>query len=128
MLDNAFDGLDVASRSRAFEQTFWSKVWMSRPWRTRRTQVLLATHRAEEIVDELITVTFLQGTAGPSGTEARNERTGRELVSTAVGGVSTCEPWDVAKQVFNVTAKQHQRFGQKAAYNNKGMRILPIVR
>lgn len=65
VLDNAFDGLDVASRKalaellsatlRGFSQLLVQGVDASA---TARTQVLLLTHRAEEIVDEVSTVSY----------------------------------------------------------------------
>lgn len=68
VLDNAFDGLDVPSRGilkdlvsrtlRGFTQDILVQGISSKA--TARTQVVLTTHRAEEIVDEIDTVAWFK--------------------------------------------------------------------
>ncbi|KAL3917845.1 MAG: hypothetical protein SGILL_004521, partial [Bacillariaceae sp.] len=68
VLDNAFDGLDVPSREilkdlvsrtlKGFTQDILVQGVSSKA--TARTQILLATHRAEEIVDEIDTVGWFE--------------------------------------------------------------------
>ena len=82
VLDNAFDGLDVPSREalkelisttlNGFGQLLVQGVDASA---TAHTQVLMFTHRAEEIVDEIASVSFLGGGVGgtPSGASCRRE-------------------------------------------------------
>ena len=102
VLDNAFDGLDVASREVLKElvsktiRGFRADILVQGVdvKAVARTQVLLATHRAEEIVDDVSTVTVLG--AGPAVAKARNGRTADELISEAVGDAASnmgmCEP------------------------------------
>ena len=82
VLDNAFDGLDVPSREalkelistvlNGFGQLLVQGVDANA---TAHTQVLMFTHRAEEIVDEIASVSFLGGGVGgtPSGASCRRE-------------------------------------------------------
>lgn len=111
VLDNAFDGLDVASRNvlkeivsktiRGFRRSD-ILVQGVNVKAVAHTQVLMATHRAEEIVDEISTITVMKGHLGrPAVTEDRNGRTAGELVLHAVTGedvssvaAAACEPWD----------------------------------
>ncbi|KAG7374589.1 molybdenum ABC transporter ATP-binding protein [Nitzschia inconspicua] len=68
VLDNAFDGLDVPSRNilkdlvsrtlRGFTQDILVQGVSSKA--TARTQIVLMTHRAEEIVDEIDTVAWFE--------------------------------------------------------------------
>jgi molybdate transport system ATP-binding protein len=68
VLDNAFDGLDVPSRDilkdlvsrtlRGFTQDILVQGVSSKA--TARTQIVLMTHRAEEIVDEIDTVVWFE--------------------------------------------------------------------
>lgn len=61
---------------------------------TAHTQVLLATHRPEEIVDEVSTVTILGGEHSAT-TVDRKGRTGSELFQYALGHDHwTEDPWD----------------------------------
>ena len=117
VLDNAFDGLDVPSRAaladllsmtlRGFSELLVQGVEASA---TAHTQVLLVTHRAEEIVDEIATVSCMRAADGAPHpafsdgadahshasdrscpepvaltTEARAGRTGAELMRAAFG-------------------------------------------
>lgn len=103
VLDNAFDGLDVSSRQsladlvsktlRGFRADILVQGVDAK--QTAHTQVLLATHRPEEIVDEVSTVTLLGGDG--SLTMHRNGRTGRELLQAALGHPNWHhDPWDDA--------------------------------
>jgi molybdate transport system ATP-binding protein len=68
VLDNAFDGLDVPSRDilkdlvsrtlRGFTQDILVQGISSKA--TARTQIVIMTHRAEEIVDEIDTVVWIE--------------------------------------------------------------------
>jgi len=92
VLDNAFDGLDVSSREKLKE--ILSK--MLRGFRSdllvqevsakdaARTQILLLTHRAEEIMDEISTVSFIRDGGGV--TQSRSKRTGVQLLNSALIG------------------------------------------
>ena len=109
VLDNAFDGLDVPSRDalkqlisttlNGFGQLLVQGVSASD---TARTQVLLLTHRAEEIVDEISTVSYaVRGGDGEAGggaaggrmagggaavhTESRDGRAARLLMKSSLG-------------------------------------------
>ncbi|KAL7539333.1 hypothetical protein ACHAWF_006377 [Thalassiosira exigua] len=96
ILDNAFDGLDVAGRQGL--QDIIERVLMGFRMDilvqgvgdakdTARTQVLLLTHRPEEIADGMGKVTFM-GSDLNGGTAVRTEdrmgRTGKELVQSLV--------------------------------------------
>ena len=112
VLDNAFDGLDVPSRNalrdlvsktlRGFRQDILVQAVDSKA--TAHTQVLLITHRAEEIVDECQHVTYMTApttltTTPPTITgmdengdgnndvfsEARNGQSGEHLLCKAMG-------------------------------------------
>ena len=101
VLDNAFDGLDVPSRAalselisttlKGFSNLLVQGVDASA---TAHTQVLLITHRAEEIVDEVSTVSYV-GDGGDGGgggsliTDERGGRTSEELMARAIGIDST---------------------------------------
>ena len=93
VLDNAFDGLDVPSRVapgaisltlRGFSQLLVQGVDASA---TAHTQVLLITHRPEEIVNEISTVAVLSPDAegGALSTHARDGRTAESLMQLAMG-------------------------------------------
>ena len=100
VLDNAFDGLDVPSREalkelisttlKGFGQLLVQGVDASA---TAHTQILMLTHRAEEIVDEISTVSSISGVGGGVGggggstlrTEARGGRSARLLMQAAGG-------------------------------------------
>ena len=103
VLDNAFDGLDVSSRQTLADlvskilKGFRADILVQGvdAKHTAHTQVLLATHRPEEIVDEVSTVTLLGGDRPL--TMHRNGRTGRELIQAALGHPHWHhEPWDDA--------------------------------
>lgn len=90
VLDNAFDGLDVPSREalkelvsqtlRGFSQILVQGVDASA---AARTQVLLLTHRREEMVPELSTVSVF----GPNGQLSTAEREEGCLNNVLGGGV-----------------------------------------
>ena len=92
VLDNAFDGLDVPSRDvlkelvsktlTGFTQDILVQAVSSKA--TAHTQVLLATHRAEEIVQEMKTCSYWDA-QGKFHTEPRNGRSSIELLQTALG-------------------------------------------
>ena len=101
ILDNAFDGLDVASREVLKELVsktiagFRTDVLVQGvdARATAHTQVLLMTHRAPEIVDEISRVTLLQlssssenGGVVTAVTEDRDGRSGEELLARALCG------------------------------------------
>jgi len=93
VLDNAFDGLDVPSRTalkelvsqtlRGFSQVLVQGIDASA---AARTQVLLLTHRHEEMVPEIATVSIFGagGQLGPSLTTAARDE-GR--LAETLGGV-----------------------------------------
>ncbi|EOD07520.1 ABC transporter [Emiliania huxleyi CCMP1516] len=90
VLDNAFDGLDVASRQslselisqmlRGFGQLLVQGVDARA---TAHTQVLLLTQRAEEVVPEVATMSAFDG-EGRLATSAREGRSGAELLADAL--------------------------------------------
>jgi molybdate transport system ATP-binding protein len=92
VLDNAFDGLDVPSRDvlkelvsktlTGFTQDILVQAVSSKA--TAHTQVLLATHRAEEIVQETKTCSYWDA-QGNFHTEPRDERSNVELLQKALG-------------------------------------------
>ena len=96
VLDNAFDGLDTDGRLglrdiiervlRGFRMDILVQgVGNARD--TARTQVLLLTHRPEEISDGFKTVTFIDNGKLSNGmvrTEERLERTGEEIIRLLV--------------------------------------------
>lgn len=102
ILDNAFDGLDVASRQSLAElvsmtiRGFTPDILVQgvNAKNTAHTQVLLSTHRPEEIVDEISTVTFIGN--DKVWTEKRNGRSGHELFQSALGHSDEVEsdPWE----------------------------------
>ncbi|KAL3811752.1 hypothetical protein ACHAXA_008026 [Cyclostephanos tholiformis] len=121
VLDNAYDGLDVEGRSglrdiiervlRGFRMDILVQgVGDARD--AARTQVLLLTHRPEEISDGFGRVTFLDGIGEGGGgggvrTEDRSGRTGEELVRSLVSNgtfegeegsdadAASDHPWDI---------------------------------
>jgi molybdate transport system ATP-binding protein len=103
LLDNAFDGLDVASRDvlkqlvsktlQGFSRDILVQGVSAR--NTARTQVVQVTQRAEEIVDEFRIMTFLDRTAENNGkwrTIARDAMSSRELLHLALHSPSTEPP------------------------------------
>jgi molybdate transport system ATP-binding protein len=92
VLDNAFDGLDVPSRDvlkelvsktlKGFTQDILVQAVSSKA--TAHTQVLLATHRAEEIVQEMKTCSYWDA-QGKFHTEPRDGRSNIELLQKALG-------------------------------------------
>jgi molybdate transport system ATP-binding protein len=92
VLDNAFDGLDVPSRDvlkdlvsktlTGFKQDILVQAVSSKA--TAHTQVLLATHRAEEIVEEMKTCSYWD-VQGKFHTELRGGRSNIELLQKALG-------------------------------------------
>jgi molybdate transport system ATP-binding protein len=92
ILDNAFDGLDVPSRValkdlistmlRGFSQLLVQGVDASA---TARTQVLLITHRPEEIVDEIATLSYLPHPTESLITQPRASRSAVSLFRAALG-------------------------------------------
>ena len=115
VLDNAFDGLDVPSRAalaelisttlKGFRQLLVQGVDASA---AAHTQVLLITHRAEEIVDEFTTVSFLRragseqasdrsasiglDSSGGLDTEDRQGRQADRLLDSALGNEARVAP------------------------------------
>jgi len=111
VLDNAFDGLDVPSRE-SLKDLVAKTLLGFRPdilvqgidaKATAHTQVLLITHRPEEIVDPITTVTYYDDQHGDNNnnnhwvTHDRDNRTGEELLQLALGLESMVklqeEPW-----------------------------------
>lgn len=103
VLDNAFDGLDVPSREalkdlvsrtlKGFRPDILVQAVSARD--TAHTQVLMSTHRAEEIVPEISTVSVLSSD-GLLVTKSRENRTEQELLSEALGldSEDSEEPWN----------------------------------
>lgn len=93
ILDNAFDGLDVASREvlkdlvsktiSGFTQDILVQGVNSS--HTARTQILLMTHRAEELVEEMEVFSWLDSKNRKLVTERRMERSGVELLNLGLG-------------------------------------------
>jgi molybdate transport system ATP-binding protein len=98
ILDNAFDGLDVVSREslkdlvartlRGFRPDVLVQGIDAKA--TAHTQILLLTHRPEEIVDEIEHVSFWRRD-GLFTTVSREERDGHELFQIALGLEDTSE-------------------------------------
>ena len=92
ILDNAFDGLDVPSRTslsdlvsktlRGFRPDILVTGVNAKD--TAHTQVVLITQRAEEIVDEVTTVSLLRDGGNQLLTEKRGGRTGAQLMRAAL--------------------------------------------
>ena len=91
VLDNAFDGLDVSSRAvlaellsatlKGFSNLLVQGIDASA---TAHTQVLLITHRHEELVDEIATCSRFDD-HGQLLTEPRDGRSARALMRAALG-------------------------------------------
>ncbi len=94
VLDNAFDGLDVPSRDAlativshtlaGFKNLLVQGVDASA---TVHTQVLLLTHRSEEIVDEITTVSSM-GAGGELETSERGGRSASAVMAATVGSAA----------------------------------------
>ena len=101
VLDNAFDGLDVPSRE-ALKELITKTLLGFRPdilvqgvdaKATAHTQVVLMTHRSEEIVDPIARLTYYSDNNHDTGdtgkgtwiTEDRQGRTGEALLHHALG-------------------------------------------
>ena len=92
VLDNAFDGLDVPSREtlktlisqtlRGFGQLLVQGVDASA---TAHTQVLLLTHRAEELVPEISSVSWLAEPGGELLSAPREGRDAADVLREAIG-------------------------------------------
>ena len=92
VLDNAFDGLDVPSREtlktlisqtlRGFGQLLVQGVDASA---TAHTQVLLLTHRAEELVPEISSVSWLAEPGGELLSAPREGRDAADVMREALG-------------------------------------------
>ena len=112
ILDNAFDGLDVQGRQglqdiierilAGFRMDILVQGISAKD--TARTQVLLLTHRPEEISDGFGMVTFMDRRGGNGvRTERRMGRNGQELVRSLMSAeddrwdeeTATSHPWDV---------------------------------
>ncbi|KAL7530317.1 hypothetical protein ACHAXR_004502, partial [Thalassiosira sp. AJA248-18] len=93
ILDNAFDGLDVHGRKglqdivervlKGFRMDILVQG-VGDAKDTARTQVLLLTHRPEEIADGVGRVTFMNENGRGARTEDRNGRNGEDLVRSLV--------------------------------------------
>ena len=92
ILDNAFDGLDVPSRDilkdivqktiDGFTQDILVQGVNSQS--TAHTQILLLTHRPEEVVDAIQTVSWFDSPQKELLTEPRNDRSGVQLLQLAM--------------------------------------------
>ncbi|GKY97488.1 hypothetical protein MPSEU_000707100 [Mayamaea pseudoterrestris] len=92
ILDNAFDGLDIETREtlkdlvsrtiQGFRPDILVQAVSAKA--TAHTQVLLMTHRAEEIVNDIQHVTILNDD-GSLKTKARNRSSGESLLNQAMG-------------------------------------------
>lgn len=96
ILDNAFDGLDVPSRQMLKElvgktlQGFKNDrilVQAVSVKNTAHTQVLLLTHRHEEIVDDVNTISFVDSRTKHVKTFSRNGLTSEVVLQKALGKV-----------------------------------------
>jgi len=103
VLDNAFDGLDVKGREglqdiierilKGFRMDILVQG-VGDAKDTARTQILLMTHKPEEISDGFGSVSFIDSNG--MRTESRNERSGESLVrSMSPGDYTIGSPWDV---------------------------------
>ena len=148
VLDNAFDGLDAPSRTalkelitttlKGFSQLLVQGIDASA---TARAQVLLITHRAEEIVDEICTISLLptngpsSGSSGTLLTEARNGRLATDLLRAAMGhGPGANKDGDAGTTGLNVTnqsadsSSERARFGEiLALYGGLERMAAPLV-
>jgi molybdate transport system ATP-binding protein len=131
ILDNAFDGLDVSSRQSLADlvsktlKGFRADILVQGvdAKQTAHTQVLLATHRPEEIVDEVSTVTVL-GEQGPC-TMTRNGRTGAELFHAALGHDELHhDPWDDASLPSLDEIRTLWQQGKRPRTNNAGAKSI----
>eukprot|EP00934_Nitzschia_sp_Nitz4_P006680 Nitzschia sp. Nitz4//scaffold141_size107518//33151//34764//NITZ4_004272-RA/size107518-processed-gene-0.131-mRNA-1//-1//CDS//3329536276//6670//frame0 len=126
VLDNAFDGLDVASRHVlkdlvqktiiGFTQDILVQGVQSSA--TAHTQVLLLTHRPEEIVDSIQTISYFQ----PDGTLAtvdREGRTGLEVLEEALGvNAGNCTTLDWEDDTLPTTEEIAEVWGDKSSSEN----------
>jgi len=112
ILDNAFDGLDVPSREKLKElvsrtiQGFRPDILVQAvsARNTAHTQVLLLTHRPEEVVDEIEHISVLKSVPGESFGKlesfSRESMSSHTLFERALGDndrygdVTTVEPWN----------------------------------
>lgn len=99
VIDNGFDGLDVPSRE-SLKELISKTILGFRPDilvqavnanATAHTQVLLMTHRAEEIVDEIEAVSTWDMETGQLVTMPRNGQSGQKLLHAALNIDSTEE-------------------------------------
>mmetsp|Transcript_6957 Transcript_6957/g.10571 ORF Transcript_6957/g.10571 Transcript_6957/m.10571 type:complete len:542 (-) Transcript_6957:7-1632(-) len=104
VLDNAFDGLDVLSR-QSLKELVSKTLKGFRPdilvqgihaHATAHTQILLSTHRPEEIVDEIKHVSYWAAGSGMFTSQSRDGRSGETLMRNTMGMEASLlhEPWD----------------------------------
>ena len=108
VLDNAFDGLDAPSRKslsdlvsrtlRGFRPDILVQSVDARS--TEHTQILLLTHRSEEIVDEIEHVSTLSAD-GSLFTERRERKSGDELLSAALCLPENSTTYSIVKDAFD---------------------------
>ena len=140
ILDNAFDGLDIQGREglqdiiervlKGFRMDILVQG-VGNAKDTARTQVLLFTHRSEEIADGIGRVTYINSDG--VRTEDRAERNRKELVNTLMnlkGDDGTAEkngishPWDIVSNAdlpsdFDInTFWGHGRKKNSSAHDN----------
>ena len=136
ILDNAFDGLDAPSRQSLAElvsmtlKGFRADILVQgvNAKNAAHTQVLLSTHRPEEIVDEISTVTFIGHDR--VSTERRNGRTGEVLFQAAIGHFELKhDPWDDAalpslNEISNLWTNGRQgRKSEGALFEARNLRV-----
>jgi molybdate transport system ATP-binding protein len=108
ILDNAFDGLDVPSRAalaelisqtlRGFGQLLVQGIDAKA---TAHTQVLMLTHRAEDIVDEIQTVSFFDGNHALT-TLDRAKQPAEALIAQALMSRPALPPLPTTKQICDI--------------------------
>ena len=143
LLDNAFDGLDVPSRQslsdlvskmlRGFKTDILVQGVDAR--NAARTQVIMSTHRSEELVKEIGVISYLGREDSKTGngngivTEHRAGRSG-EVIMRAIHQHEACESSigddeeaerDVASSLWNATRQGGSKGGSSSPSHNQGV-------
>ena len=141
LLDNAFNGLDVPSRQslsdlvskmlRGFKTDILVQGVDAR--NAARTQVIMSTHRSEELVKEIGVICYLGREDSKTGngivTEHRAGRSGdaimraihqREACESSIGDDEEAER-DVASSLWNATRQGGSKGGSSSPSHNQGV-------